>query len=123
MNWKVKENVNFLLLVKAFNLALRFLLELCALAALGYWGFQNGNSTIMKFVSGITIPLLIALVWGAFGSPKAPLQLPKSFHMILELVLFGLPAVALYAANKPNLACIYLLVVVFNRILMYIWEQ
>ena len=31
-------------IIKAANLALSFLLELCALAALGYWGFQTGQS-------------------------------------------------------------------------------
>jgi hypothetical protein len=30
-------------LFKSVNLALRFLLELCALAALAYWGFQTGK--------------------------------------------------------------------------------
>ena len=29
--------------IKAANLALRFLLELCALGALGYWGFKTGG--------------------------------------------------------------------------------
>ena len=28
--------------IKAVNVALRFLLELCVLAALGYWGFKSG---------------------------------------------------------------------------------
>ncbi len=118
-----KWKVTFLLFIKEVNLALRFLLELCALYALGYWGFQNGNGTIMKCVWGIFIPLLIAIVWGIFGSPKAPIQLPKTFHFLLELGIFGLPAIALYIADKPILACIYLLLVVINRILMYRWEQ
>ncbi len=33
-------------LIKGANLALRFLLELCVLGALGYWGFRAGNATI-----------------------------------------------------------------------------
>ena len=30
--------------MKAINLGVRFLLELCALAALGYWGFVTGQT-------------------------------------------------------------------------------
>jgi hypothetical protein len=39
-------------LIKGANLALRFLLELCALGALGYWGFKAGNTTIAKIALG-----------------------------------------------------------------------
>ncbi|RIK40548.1 MAG: hypothetical protein DCC57_19460 [Chloroflexi bacterium] len=35
-------------MIRAANLAVRFLLELCALAALGYWGFVTGNGASMK---------------------------------------------------------------------------
>jgi uncharacterized protein DUF2568 len=35
-------------LIKGANLLLRFLLELCALGALGYGGFKTGNGTITK---------------------------------------------------------------------------
>jgi hypothetical protein len=34
-----------MLIVQSLNLAVRFLLEICALTALGYWGFKTGNGT------------------------------------------------------------------------------
>src|SRR5215211_3227281 len=46
--------------VKFVNLALRFLLELCALVALGYWSFKGGGGPIMKLALGIGAPLLAA---------------------------------------------------------------
>jgi hypothetical protein len=46
--------------IKNANLALRFLLELCALAALGYWGFQTGRGPVMSAVLGIGAWLLTA---------------------------------------------------------------
>ncbi len=41
--------------IKMINLAAHFLLELCALAALIYWGFQIGEG-LMKIVLGGLLP-------------------------------------------------------------------
>ena len=41
------------MILLVINLALRFLLEVCALGFLGYWGFQSGQGILMKFVLGI----------------------------------------------------------------------
>ncbi|MBO8164250.1 MAG: YrdB family protein [Brevibacillus sp.] len=110
-------------MLQSANLALRFFLELCALAALGYWGFQTGKGLLLKMVLGIGAPLLIAIVWAILGSPSAPLKLSAPLHLLLELVVFGIPAIALYASGKQDLAWIYGVVVVINRVLMYIWGQ
>ncbi len=110
-------------MLKMANLALRFLLELCALASLGYWGFQTGKGLIIKLGLGIGAPLLLALVWATLGAPGASVRLSAPFHLLLELVVFGLPAVALYVAGKPGLALTYGLTAVVNRLLMYIWGQ
>lgn len=112
-----------MMILKYTNLALRFLLELCALGAVGYWGFHVGKGTIMKVGLGIGAPLLIAVIWGTFGSPNATVKLSAPLHIVLELMVFGLPAVALYAAGKPQLAWMYGMVVVINRILMLLWRQ
>lgn len=48
--------------IKLLNLALRFVLELCALAALAYWGYQAGKGPISKIGLGASIPLLAALI-------------------------------------------------------------
>jgi hypothetical protein len=110
-------------IIKSANVALRFLLELCALAALGYWGFKTGKGPIMKTVLGIGAPLLTAVVWATFGSPGASFPLSGPLHLIMELFVFGLPAVALYAAGRPALAGTFGLVVLINRLLMYVWGQ
>jgi hypothetical protein len=39
-----------MIVLKDANLALAFLLELCALAALGYWGFVTGCSRLSTSV-------------------------------------------------------------------------
>ena len=49
-------------MIKSANLALRFLLELCALVAFGYWGFQTGQGLLLKIGLGIGVPLVAVAV-------------------------------------------------------------
>lgn len=110
-------------ILKSMNLGLRFLLEICALVALGYWGFHIGNGTMMGIVLGVGAPLFIAIIWGVFGSPKAIIKLSMPLHLVLELLVFVLPAIALYFVDKPQLAWIYGISVLMNRLFMFVWKQ
>ncbi|MEH7362060.1 YrdB family protein [Priestia megaterium] len=101
---------------------LRFSLELFALGSLSYWGSQTGKGS-MKVLLAIGSPLIVAIVWGIFGSPRSHVQLSTSMHILLELLVFGLPSVALYTSGKPALAITYITVAIINRIFMYIWQQ
>jgi hypothetical protein len=58
-------------ILKMLNVLLRFLLELCMLAAAGYWGFKTGSGWAMKAILGIGLPVLLAVLWGIFVAPKA----------------------------------------------------
>lgn len=51
------------------NLTLAFLLELCALVALGYWGVWTGDGPVTKAALGIGAPLCAAVLWGLFAAP------------------------------------------------------
>ena len=77
--------------IKGANLALRFLLELCALVALAYWGFETGSGAIAKFALGIGAPLVAAVVWGAFVAPRHPLSRPGSWSCCLKYWYSGRP--------------------------------
>lgn len=56
-------------MLKSANLLVRFLLELCALVALAYWGFHTEGALAIRLGLGIVAPLLAALVWGTFVAP------------------------------------------------------
>ncbi len=109
--------------IKTANVVLRFLLELCILVALGYWGFQTGKGLLPKIGLGIGAPLGAAVVWGLVGAPSSPWQLHDPWHLILEVILFGGAAVALFAAGQRVLGLGFLLIFVINRALMYAWGQ
>ena len=106
-----------MLVLKELNLLVRFLLELCMLAAVGYWGFKTGSSSTMKVILGIGLPILVAIswwfAWKLSGIPR----------LALELTLLGLGAIALFASNQPDLGWIYTAAVIINKILMVVWKQ
>lgn len=112
-----------MLMVKTANLALRFLLEICALASLGYWGFHTNNGTLAKIGFGIGAPLLAAFVWGMFVATKATVTVSEPLHLILEFAVFGAAVAALYAAGRQSLSVAFALVVLINRVLMSVWDQ
>jgi hypothetical protein len=109
--------------VKGANLGLAFLLELCMLAAFGYWGWQTGDNLPAKLGLGIGTPLLVAVFWGLFMAPKATWPLGQPWHLLLQVLLFGAAAVALYTAGRPTLAWIFALAFVVNTVLVAIWRQ
>ncbi|MGD8406474.1 MAG: YrdB family protein [Anaerolineales bacterium] len=109
--------------IKGLNLAVRFLLELCVLAAVGYWGFKTGSGWFLKILLGIGVPLLIAVIWGTFGAPKANMQLHGLMLLVLEIIVFGSGAAALYASKNYSLAWGFAAIVIINRILMFVWGQ
>jgi hypothetical protein len=105
------------------NLTLRFLLELATLAALGYWGVQVGDGPLLKVVLGVGAPLLAAVLWGVFGSPRALRPLPQPWHLLLEGLVFGSAVLALIAAGQPVLGVVFGVLLVGNRLLMHLWKQ
>ena len=107
------------------NLALRFLLEIGALIAIGYWGFSQHAGT-WRWVAGLGGPLVAAALWGTFAVPndpsrsgKAPVPVPGVVRLLLELAFFGLAAWALHDAGKPILALVLAGVTAAHYILSY----
>ena len=109
--------------MKAFNLLVRFLLELCLLAAVGYWGFKTHSSWVLKIIFGIGLPALIAVLWGMFIAPRAIRPLSGIPYLALELILLGSGAVALFASGKTSLGWIYTIILIVNKILLIVWKQ
>jgi hypothetical protein len=84
------------------NLALRFLLELSAIATFGAWGYSLAQGG-MRILMALLFPVLFAGVWGVFAvrndpsrSGKTVVQTPGPVRLILELSLFGVAAWMLF---------------------------
>jgi hypothetical protein len=109
--------------IKALNLGIRFLLELCILIILGYWGFKTGGQTLTKTLLGVGGPVLFAIVWGTFLAPKSSMRLRDPWLLIIEIVIFSLVILALYKASGSALAIPFGTIYILNKILMMIWRQ
>ena len=107
--------------MKEANLALRFLLELCLLAALAAWGFGLGGA--LGVVAGLAAPVAAAATWGLLIAPKAPSRLADPWRFLVEIVLFALGVVALAAAGYGNLAAVLAVGVVLSEALSVVWGQ
>jgi hypothetical protein len=99
------------------NLTLAFVLELCALAALCYWGFSVGDGPVTKTALGLGAPLCAAVLWGLFAAPRAPVSVPL-LGLVTKVIVFGSAAAALYATGHRALAIVFALIVVANAVLI-----
>jgi len=109
--------------LKAVNLGVRFVLELCALAALAYWGWKAGDRLPVKLLLGIGAPLLAAVVWGLFVAPKATFDAGGGVRLALELVVFGCAVAALVAAGGTGIAVALAVIYAVNRVSIAVWDQ
>jgi hypothetical protein len=105
------------------NLAVRFLLELGALAAVGYWGARTGHTPVTKVLLAAALPLTVAAVWGTFVAPNASVHAPGAVHVLLQVIVFGCAAGALYSLHRTALASAFAGVVTVNAALMLAMGQ
>jgi|GEM_PF-400761 len=105
------------------NLGLRFGLELGALGALGYWGFQVGRSPLEQWSLGLGAPMLAAVTWATFGSPNAAMPVSGPERFLLEAAIFGGATAALAHAGQPGLAKAFGLATLVNLALLTLWQQ
>jgi len=110
-------------MIQSANLGLRFILELCALAALGYWGYRTGGGTLTKVGLAAGAVIATAVVWATFVAPNASVPIPDTAHLLLQVLVFGAAAAALYTLGQPTIATAFAATVLVNAALMTAWEQ
>jgi hypothetical protein len=99
---------------ESLTLLVRFLLELCMLAALAYWGFETGDGAAAEALLGVGMPVAAAVVWGMFIAPKARYPVPLAVWIGLQVVLFGAAALGLAAVASTGLAVLFVITVVVH---------
>ncbi len=103
--------------VKAANDAIRFLVELAALAAIAYWGFHEHSSWVLKLVLGVGGPVLTAAAWGLWMAPQSKRRAPEGYRALLEAVIFGAATAALFASGVVALGVAFGVVAAVNTVL------
>ena len=107
------------------NLAVRFLLEIAALLAMGYWGWSQSDG-VLRILWALALPLLAAALWAIFAVPDDPSRSGKTvvptrgfLRLLLELVFFGFAVWALYDTGATQLSWILGIVVMVHYALSY----
>ncbi len=100
------------------NLGLRFVLELVALFALGWWGYSLTDGWLRFVLAGI-FPLVGAAVWGTFAVPddpsrsgRAPVVVPGWMRLVIEFAVFGAAVVGFVAVGRTGIGVGFLAVAI-----------
>jgi hypothetical protein len=108
--------------LKSANLALKFLLELAALASFAIWGAQS-ESGGLAVAHAIIAPLIVALLWGRFAAPRSRHRLPRATRVPFELTVFGVAVVALAFSGHVAWAIGLGVVMAINAALLSAFDQ
>jgi hypothetical protein len=111
-----------LIVFRSANLAVKFLLELGAIAAFAYWGatVAGGWDAV---VLAVAAPAVAVALWGQLAAPRARRRLPLAARVPFELAVFGLAAASLYAAAGRRSAVLFGLLVAVNSVLLTVFRQ
>jgi hypothetical protein len=95
------------------NGALRLGLELGALTAMGFWGYQQAKG-VPRYALMAGIPLAAAAAWGVFAVPDDPsrggtpvIAVPGAVRLALELAVFSFATFAIADMDQKYLAAGY----------------
>jgi hypothetical protein len=104
------------------NLVLRFLLELAALAALGYWGWVE-HAGLSRWLWTAGAVLTAAAIWGVFrvpGDGGPPVVAVAGWvRLAIEAVFFAAATAALLAAGQRTTAILFVSIVLAHYALSY----
>jgi len=107
------------------NLAVRFLLEIAALIAMGYWGWTQ-HAGALRFALGLGGPLLAAVLWAILRVPNEPgapghatVPVPGWLRLLLELALFTFAAWGLFASGATTAGTIFAIVALLHYAVSY----
>lgn len=105
------------------NEVLRLLLEIAALVAIGYAGWNLVDDALVSIVLAFALPVLAAVVWGTLrvdGDPAgkvAPIPVPGLVRLCVEVDFFAAAVILLAVVGQVIAAAILGGLVVFH----YLW--
>jgi hypothetical protein len=108
--------------LRSANLALKFGLELAAIASLAYWG-ASLDGALLSAVMVVLAPAAMIVLWGLFAAPKASRRLSPRARIPLELTILLGAAVALLAAGAGAAAAVLAAAVIVNALLLTAFGQ
>jgi hypothetical protein len=108
---------------RAMNLAGAFVLELCMLAAYGYWGFTLRTALVWRIAASIGVLLVVATTWAVLAAPRSIRRLQQPWLILLKLALFALAALALALTGRRVAGALLFGMASVNLALALLWKQ
>jgi hypothetical protein len=94
------------------NLVIRFILEMTALFAMGYWGWQQ-REDLVRYLLAVLVPLVAASLWGLFAVPgdasrsgRAPVAVSGPVRLVVEVAFFTFGVFTAHQAVNPVFAVV-----------------
>jgi hypothetical protein len=100
------------------NLALRFLLELGALAAVAWAGWRAGDGALRPLLAAAAVAL-VAVAWALFVSPQASFDVADPARLAIELGVWTAAGSALASTGNRRLAVAFVAIAVASEALNY----
>ncbi|MFX0054114.1 MAG: YrdB family protein [Promethearchaeota archaeon] len=107
------------------NDALRFILELWALVAFGYWGL-NQDFGLLNYALMLILPITAAAIWGIFAVPNdpsrsggAPVPVPGAVRLLLEFLVLGFAFLAMFVEGLLYPSLIFGVLTIIHYILAH----
>ncbi|MFF7363011.1 DUF2568 domain-containing protein [Streptomyces sp. NPDC008125] len=104
--------------VRAVNELLAFFVEVVAIAEFARWGWNASENTVLRVAFAVGLPVVAAVVWGMFASPKARFTLPAAGVAGVKVLVFACAVAALSDLGGAWPALSYAAVVVVNTALL-----
>ena len=105
------------------NMALRLVLEIAALLAVGWWGFATTPNWLLRIALGLLLPVAMAAAWGVFRMANdggAPIvEIGGQLRLVLEAIYFAIAVAALFGLGRQDLAVGFVLVLLVHYGLDY----
>ena len=101
------------------TLAVRFLIEVIGIGAVGYWGFQAVDGT-GRVALGLGAALALIVVWALVVAPKATNPLTQTQRDLIGTGLLLIAAAALAMAGQPAIALAFAVVVVIDWLILVV---
>ena len=112
------------MMLRNANLGLALLLELSMLLALAVWAESlEGMDLLMRGMVAVLAVGAAMTVWAVWGAPRSERHLVGPALLMFKIGMFGIAALALWAAGLGWWAALFSVLVAMNLALAQVWGQ
>lgn len=111
-----------MVVLEGIILAVRFVVELFALFALGWWGLHRGGTQLQKYALAAIAPLTGAGLWGMFVAPNAEFEVGTALRLVLEILIFGAAVLSLLAIGRRQIAIAFGVAALVSGVLLRVFD-